>query len=61
MFKTKIFTAKTSEGLEKEMNMFLDELTNATILQVAYQHYQDHFSSLIVYQIDHGTTKFGSA
>lgn len=65
MFKTKVFTAKTPEELEKNMNAFLDELTNATILQLAYQHYHDegsvYFTSLIVYQINHGTTQFGSA
>ncbi len=65
MFKTRIITAKTAEGLEKEMNTFLDELTNVTIIQIAYQHYQQdgelYLTALVVYQINHDTTQFGAA
>lgn len=65
MLKAKVFTANTPEGLEKDINVFLRELTNVTVLQTAYQHYPKdesvHFTALILYRIEHDTTQFGSA
>lgn len=65
MFKAKILTSGSHQDLEKDINTFLDELTNAEVLHVKYQIYVDngnkHFSSLIIYQISNEGTKFGSA
>lgn len=65
MFKTKIINADSTEKLESELNNFLQELTNAEIIQVQYQAYEvvgsNIFSCLVVYRIDNPGTRFGSA
>lgn len=65
MFKAKIFTAGSNQDLEKQLNEFLGELTNAEILHVNFQINTEagsnYFFCMVVYQINHGTTSFGSA
>lgn len=66
MTKTKIFTATSYQKLEKDMNEFFEEFTNAHVLHSNFHSYTDasgdeQFFSLIIYSIDNEGAKFGQA